>query len=88
MSCRLNPSSSVKLLTVITLVMGRVDYCNSLLFNIPANTYWNILLQNCAAQLVWRTPVAPFYICNLIKIKKGHDITCVRSTNCCQRRHW
>ena len=83
----LNPSSSVKLLTVITLVLGRVDYCDSLLFNIPANTYLNILLHNCAAQLVCRTPVAQFYICDLIKIKNGHDITCVRATNCCQRHH-
>ena len=48
---------SVNLLTVITLVMGRKDYCSSLLFNVPAtHIAKNPRVQNCLARLVCRTP--------------------------------
>ena len=48
---------SVNLLTVITLVMGRKDYCSSLLFNVPAtHIAKNPRVQNCLARLVYRTP--------------------------------
>ena len=50
---------SVNLLTVITLVMGRKDYCSSLLFNVPAtHIAKNPRVQNCQARLVCRTPLS------------------------------
>ena len=93
---------------VYAVVMGRTEYCNSLLFNTPAKHIAEIQrIQSCAARLVCRTlinkfnhttptfirldwlpvrcrieykililnfkaiyGVAPFYICNLIKIKE------------------
>ena len=42
---------------VHTIIMGRLDYCNSLLFNTPATYVVKLQrIQNCAARLVSRTP--------------------------------
>ena len=42
---------------VHAIIMGRLDYCNSLLFNTPATHIGKLqCIQNCAARLVSRTP--------------------------------
>ena len=42
---------------VHAIIMGRLDYCNSLLFNTPATHIGKLQrIQNCAARLVNRTP--------------------------------
>ena len=42
---------------VHAIIMGRLDYCNSLLFNTPATHIGKLQrIQNCAARLVSRTP--------------------------------
>ena len=44
-----------RLLLVYAIVMGRIDYCNSLLFNTPAKHIAKIQrIQSCAARLVCR----------------------------------
>ena len=46
---------------VYAIVMGRADYCNSLLFNTPAKHIAKIQrIQSCAARLVCRTLINKF----------------------------
>ena len=47
--------------TIQSIVMGRADYCNSLLFNTPAKHIAEIQrIQSCAARLVCRTLIKKF----------------------------
>ena len=54
---------------VHAIVMGRRDFCNSLLFNTPATHIPKIqCIQNCAARLVCRTPKFDLITPTLIRL--------------------
>ena len=51
---------------VHTLVMGRVDYCNSLLYGLPRNNINKLQrVQNMAARLITNTPRFSNHTCTV-----------------------
>ena len=64
-------------LLIHALISTRLDYCNSVLYNLPKSSILRLQrIQNQAARILTRTPrCAPLYLCELIEQQQSKTNT-------------